>query len=137
MKHHSEGILITAGGKIACRRCKAVSGRTTQQCGRPAIRGKAVCQFHGGRSTGPKLEHAKKRLKTLHLVHGQYTKEHRLAFAEQNLTLRYLEDVGVHVGLLPSKTRGRKPHGYLRLNANVLDDYVRLLELAGILGSSS
>ena len=137
MKPTREYHLITAGGKIVCKRCKAVSGRTKQQCGRPAIRNKEVCQFHGGRSTGPKSEHAKKRLKTLHLVHGQYTKEHRIAFAKQNLTLRYLEDVGVHVGLLPSRTRGRKPHGYLRLNANVLDDYVRLLELAGILGSSS
>jgi hypothetical protein len=81
-------------------------------------------------------EHAKKRLKTLHLVHGQYTKEQRIAFAEKSLTLRYLEDVGVHIGLLPTRTQGRKPRGYLRLNASVHEEFVRLLELAGILGGS-
>lgn len=129
-------LLITAGGKIACRRCKAVSGRTKQQCGRPAIRHKSVCQFHGGRSTGPKSQEAKKRLKTLRLMHGQYTKEQRLAFAEQNLKLRYLEDVGLYVGLLPNKSRGRKPAGYFCFNPNIHDEYVRLLELSGILKTS-
>ena len=137
MKHHSEGILITAGGKIACRRCKAVSGRTKQQCGRPAIRHKQVCQFHGGRSTGPKSEEAKNRLKTLNLKHGEYIKEKRLTSSKQILLLRYLEDVCLHLGLFSTKTSGPKPTGYIPLNANVRADYIKLLKLAGVVESSN
>lgn len=35
------------------RRCKAMSKRSGVRCKRLASRGKAVCKFHGGRSTGP------------------------------------------------------------------------------------
>jgi len=128
-EHH----LITAGGKIACGRCKAVSGRTKQQCGRPAIRHKQVCQFHGGRSTGPKSEEAKNRLKTLNLKHGEYIKEKRLTSSKQILLLRYLEDVCLHLGLFSTKTRGPKPAGYIPLNANVREEYIQLLKLSGLI----
>jgi hypothetical protein len=128
-EHH----LITAGGKIACRRCKAVSGRTKQQCGRPAIRHKQVCQFHGGRSTGPKSEEAKSRLKTLNLKHGEYIKEKRVTSSKQILLLRYLEDVCLHLGLFSTKTRGPKPTGYIPLNANVREEYIQLLKLSGLI----
>jgi len=125
--------LLTAGGKIACRRCKAVSGRTKQQCGRPAIRLKKVCQFHGGRSTGPKSEEAKNRLKTLNLKHGEYIKEKRITSSKQILLLRYLEDVCLHLGLFSTKTRGPKPTGYIPLNANVREEYIQLLKLSGLI----
>jgi len=128
-EHH----LITAGGKIACGRCKAVSGRTKQQCGRPAIRHKQVCQFHGGRSTGPKSEEAKNRLKTLNLKHGEYIKEKRLTSSKQILLLRYLEDFCLHLGLFSTKTRGPKPTGYIPLNANVREEYSQLLKLSGLI----
>jgi hypothetical protein len=128
-EHH----LITAGGKIACGRCKAVSGRTKQQCGRPAIRHKQVCQFHGGRSTGPKSEEAKNRLKTLNLKHGEYIKEKRVTSSKQILLLRYLEDVCLHLGLFSTKTRGPKPTGYIPLNANVREEYIQLLKLSGLI----
>jgi hypothetical protein len=132
-KYMTEDLLLTAGGKIACRRCKAVSGRTKQQCGRPAIRHKQVCQFHGGRSTGPKSEEAKSRLKTLNLKHGEYIKEKRVTSSKQILLLRYLEDVCLHLGLFSTKTRGPKPTGYIPLNANVREEYIRLLKLSGLI----
>ena len=135
MKISLEYHLLTAGGKILCRRCRAVSGCTKQQCGRPALKEKNVCQFHGGRSTGPKSEHSKERLRTLNLKRGDYTKEKRLASEKQALTLRYLEDIGIHIGLFPSKTRGRKPRGYQKLNPNVREEYFRMFQLAGILES--
>jgi hypothetical protein len=125
--------LITAGGKIACRRCKAVSGRTKQQCGRPAIRHKQVCQFHGGRSTSPKSKEAKIRLKTLNLKHGEYIKEKRVTSSKQILLLRYLEDVCLHLRLFSTKTRGPKPAGYIPLNANVREEYIQLLKLSGLI----
>ena len=133
MKRYSEYPSLSAGGKIACRRCKAVSGRTKQQCERPAIRLKQVCQFHVGRSTGPKSEEAKIRLKTLNLKHGEYIKEKRLTSSKQILLLRYLEDVCLHLGLFSTKTRGPKPTGYIPLNANVRAEYIQLLKLSGLI----
>ena len=35
-----EAALNTAGGKITCPRCRAISKRTGEQCGAPAERGK-------------------------------------------------------------------------------------------------
>ena len=37
--------LLTAGNKIHCRRCQAMSKRTRLQCGAPAMSGKNVCRF--------------------------------------------------------------------------------------------
>ena len=36
------------------QRCKAKSKKTGQQCRNHAIKGKNVCRYHGGLSTGPK-----------------------------------------------------------------------------------
>ena len=110
--------LLTCGGKIVCRRCKASSVRNNQQCGRPAIKGKNTCQFHGGRSTGPKGEQSKCRLRTLNLKKGFFTAEARENKRKDSIKLRYLEDIGHHLGLILVRTRGRKPNGYVRLNLN-------------------
>ena len=45
-------ITTPTGGTAA--RCQARSKRHGGQCGAMAVRGKAVCKTHGGRSTGPK-----------------------------------------------------------------------------------
>lgn len=45
--------LLTAGGRIQCRRCQGTSRRTKQQCGAPAEQHSEKCRFHGSRSTGP------------------------------------------------------------------------------------
>ena len=123
--------LVTCGGKIVCRRCKASSVRTKQQCGRPAIQGKKVCQFHGGRSTGPKSEENKNRLRTLNLKNGFFTMEARESARKDSIKLRYLEDIGYHLGIIPVRTRGRKPKGYVRLNLNNKDQFKRALLASG------
>jgi hypothetical protein len=38
-------MLVTAGGKVVCARCAAKSKRSGEQCKKPAMRGKAVCDF--------------------------------------------------------------------------------------------
>ncbi|MDA0630613.1 MAG: HGGxSTG domain-containing protein, partial [Proteobacteria bacterium] len=38
-----------------------MSKRTRKQCGAPAMRGKRVCRFHGGLSTGPKSAEGRAR----------------------------------------------------------------------------
>jgi hypothetical protein len=62
--------LITAGGKIRCLRCNALSKRTKLQCGGPAMKGKLVCRFHGGLSTGPKTELGRQICAAAKTIHG-------------------------------------------------------------------
>lgn len=45
--------LLSAGGKIQCRRCQGMSRRTGVQCGAPAEQHSEKCRFHGSRATGP------------------------------------------------------------------------------------
>lgn len=49
---YSATVTTPTGGKAA--RCQARSKRHGSQCGAMAVRGKAVCRIHGGRSTGAK-----------------------------------------------------------------------------------
>jgi hypothetical protein len=50
--------LVTAGNKITCARCTAKSKRSGEQCKKPALKASRTqkCEFHGGRSTGPKTK---------------------------------------------------------------------------------
>ena len=113
-----EQILITGGGRIACKRCQARSGRTKRQCGKPALKGKRVCGHHGGYSTGPRTKEGKERIRAAHLKHGQETQEARAERNKKSVMLRYLNDIGNHVELFyrQIKTRGRPPSGYAQLD---------------------
>jgi len=118
MIQNPEQYLITAGGKIYCRRCKAQSSRTKLQCSKPALKGKAVCGHHGGLSTGPKSKAGKERIRAAHLKHGVETLEAKAERSAKSLMFRYLLDLGNHVGLFYKqlKTRGRPPSGYSQLD---------------------
>ena len=118
MIQNPEQYLITAGGKIYCRRCKAQSSRTKLQCSKPALKGKAVCGHHGGLSTGPKSKAGKERIRAAHLKHGGETLEAKAERSAKSLMFRYLLDLGNHVGLFYKqlKTRGRPPSGYSQLD---------------------
>ena len=106
--------LRTAGGRIVCRRCTAKSKRSGEQCKKPAMRGKAVCDFHGGRSTGPKSEAGKARQRAAVTKTGAYTKQAAEDRARSIRTLRSLEDAMyvLNMTTMP-RTRGRKPLGYV------------------------
>jgi len=118
MIQNPEQYLITAGGKICCRRCKAQSSRTKLQCSKPALKGKAVCQFHGGYSTGPKSKEGKDRIRAAHFKHGDETLEAKAERSEKSLMFRYLNDLGNHCNLFYKqlKTQGRPPSGYTKLD---------------------
>jgi hypothetical protein len=62
-------LLETAGGRIQCPRCHALN-RAGDQCAKPAIRGKGVCNFHGGLSTGPKTVEGITQIKLAATKHG-------------------------------------------------------------------
>ena len=118
MSQTTELYLITAGGNICCRRCKARSSRTKLQCAKPALKGKAVCGHHGGYSTGPKTKGGKERIRTAHLKHGQETQEARAERSAKSLMFKYLLDLGNHTDLFYKqiKVRGRPPSGYIHLD---------------------
>ena len=118
MIKNPEPYLITAGGKIRCRRCKAQSSRTKLQCAKPALKGKAVCGHHGGLSTGPRSQKGKNRIRAAHLKHGQETLEAKAERSAKSLMLRYINDIGNHCNLFfkQIKVRGRPPSGYTQLD---------------------
>lgn len=115
--------LVTAGGQIKCLRCTARSSRTGVQCGRPALKSSKtqVCQYHGGRSTGPKTAEGKARIAAAHTVHGQETKAARAERSAGSARLSRIEDAAYLAGLMTGpRTRGRKARGYVP--AKTLDD---------------
>ena len=123
MIQNPEPYLITAGGKIRCRRCKAQSSRTKLQCSKPALKGKVVCQFHGGLSAGPKTKEGKNRIRAAHLKHGEETLEAKADRSAKSLMFRYLIDIGNHCNMFDKqiKARGRPPSEYAQLDLTDTD----------------
>jgi hypothetical protein len=120
--------LSTAGGEITCPRCTARSSRTGQQCGRPALKRSTSqkCQFHGGRSTGPKTAEGKARIAALHTVHGQETRVKRADRSAASARLSQLEDAAYLLGMMTGpRGRGRKASGYVPVKT--LEDATRLM----------
>jgi hypothetical protein len=86
-------VLVTAGGKIRAGRCLARSKRTGDQCGAPAEKGKQVCRFHGGRSTGPRTELGKEKIRAALTSHGRETRSARQRRSAKFAEMRGLEEV--------------------------------------------
>jgi hypothetical protein len=124
MEKTAEELLVTAGNRIICKRCSAKSRRSGEQCRRPAVKGKAVCDFHGGRSTGPKTEAGKARQRAAVLKTGNYTKEAMEDKARSVRVLAGLEDAiyVLNMTTMP-RTRGRKPLGHVPLKT--IEDVVK------------
>ena len=85
-----EAALNTAGGKIRCPRCQAMSKRTGEQCGAPAMRGKTKCAYHGGKSTGPKTEPGRQRIVAALTKNGRESRAQR---ERRALKLRELKEL--------------------------------------------
>jgi hypothetical protein len=117
MIKNPEKYLTTAGGKIRCRRCKAQSSRTKLQCSKPALKGKAVCQFHGGYSTGPKTKVGKDRIRAAHFKHGNETLGAKAERSAKSAMFFYLRDLGEYFGIL-KRTKGRRPSSYFKYDLN-------------------
>ena len=101
---------FTLGGRVECNQCQARSSRTKLQCRAPAIKGKRVCKWHGGRSTGPKTEAGRQRCAEAKTIHGRETREARTKRSLASARLAVLEEVGFSIGLMAvDRTRGRRP----------------------------
>ena len=102
---------VTAGGRICCVQCQALSKRTKQQCRAPAAKGKTKCRFHGGASTGPKTLEGRLLCSAAKTVHGQETTTKRMERSQASARLALLESVGFEFGFIQgTRTRGRKPY---------------------------
>ena len=115
--------LITAGGKIICPRCTAKSKRSGKQCRKPALKTSRTqkCQFHGGRSTGPKSDAGKASQRASVITSGYHTKEAVETRARSARVLAGLEDAMYVLNMTDApRTRGRKPLGHLPLKT--IDD---------------
>ncbi len=101
---------VIAGGHITCNQCQAMSKRSRQRCKAPAMRGKKVCKYHGGRSTGPKTKAGRQRCAQAKTIHGRETREVRNERSLASARLAVLEAVGFSIGLMAGgRTRGRRP----------------------------
>ena len=95
-QHQVTHFLFTAGGRIKCLRCNAMSKRTRLQCGGPAVKGKTKCRFHGGRSTGPRTELGRQICAAAKTVHGNDTRIDREVTRLQAQRIRlYAKILGV------------------------------------------
>lgn len=103
--------MLTAGGRICCRQCQAMSKRTRLQCRAPAVKGKNVCRTHGGLSTGSKTEQGRQRCAEAKTVHGEETRSKRAERSRKSAELHELVDLGNQIGLFSGKVllRGRRP----------------------------
>lgn len=123
-----EKYLTTAGCRIKCLRCTALSTRTKQQCSKPALKSSKAqkCGHHGGLSTGPKTTEGRQRIADAQTIHGRDAKAERLERSRKSLELAQLEDA-MHVLRMTSATRsrGRKPRGYAPLRT--IGDVCRVL----------
>ena len=125
--------LITAGGRIICRRCQAMSKRTGKQCGAPADRHSKTdkCKWHGGRSTGPKTDQGRQRCAESKIIHGKDTRAKRTQNAATATKLLLLRDLGLRVGLFgpePTGWAGRRPRGYPLTETMSTEELVVLIE---------
>jgi hypothetical protein len=101
--------------------CRVLTKRTKQRCKNPAAFGCKSCRMHGAHKSRNVLRG---------VDHSQYTNGNRTIESQKknsaSLTrLRMLEQIGWHIKMFTgTKTRGRKPNGYMKLN---LDDPLHML----------
>ena len=72
-----ELMVVTAGGRIKCRRCVGVSSRTKKQCGHVALATSKAsrCKFHSGCATGPRTKEGIEAIRKANTKTGSFTKE--------------------------------------------------------------
>jgi len=113
-----EKFLSTAGGRITCLRCTAKSVRSGNQCLKPALKSSRTfkCTTHGGRNKGPITEAGKARSAAAHIKTGEFTKQAIRERSQKLAEMMQLEDA-MHVLKMTTatRTRGRKPNGYVPL----------------------
>ena len=78
-----------AGGRINALRCQALSKRSKLQCKKAALKGKRVCMFHGGKSTGPITLEGKRSCAEAKTIHGRETRAIRTKRSQNLAELKF------------------------------------------------
>ena len=99
----------TLGGRVTCPQCNALSKRTRQRCGNPAIKGKTKCKFHGGRSTGSRTPEGKTRQIEANTIHGRETRAIREERSAKLAELYEIEKEMRKMGMVEGSWVSRKP----------------------------
>ena len=105
MKSPKQSEITLASGRILCTRCQATSKRTKVQCGGPAMKGKLVCGFHGGLSTGPKTELGRQICAAAKTIHGD---DSRLDREINRITMQRLRVFALILGVPFRSDAGHK-----------------------------
>ena len=84
-----EPLISLIGNRILVKRCQALSKRSKQQCKKAASKGKRVCMFHGGKSTGPVTFHGKQRCAEAKTIHGRETRSLRNKRAQKLAEMKF------------------------------------------------
>ena len=77
-------------GRIRAFQCQALSKRSKLQCKNAALKGKRLCKYHGGKSTGPTTNDGKQRCAEAKTIHGWETREKREMRAEKFKEMKML-----------------------------------------------
>ena len=93
MSETKEKHILLAGGRIYALRCQALSKRSKQQCRKASSKGKRVCMFHGGKSTGPVTYGGKKRCAKAKTIHGRETRLIRGKRAQKLAEMKFYFDL--------------------------------------------
>jgi hypothetical protein len=103
-------MITLAAGRITCLQCRAKSKRTGQQCRAPALKDKAVCKTHGGRSTGPTSAVGRAACASAKTVHGRETRKIRAERSESLARIADLEVIARTLGMIVGpRSAGRRP----------------------------
>lgn len=103
-------LFTIAGGKITCRQCRAKSKRTQAPCQAPAMKGREVCRFHGGLSTGPTSIEGRERCAQARTIHGHETRKSRAELSAGLACIASLDLLARSIGMITGpKPRGRRP----------------------------
>ena len=101
------------------RQCKAITKRSKKRCLNPSAYGCSTCRYHGAtpvltRKNVTGEDHPQ-------FKHGRDTKKAKERHQQTMVKLLLLEDLGHHIKMFhenATRTRGRRPNGYLKLNLN-------------------
>lgn len=99
------------------RQCKAITKRSKKRCLNPAAFGCITCRYHGATPVHTR----KNAIGENHpqFKHGKDTKQAKVQHQKAKIRIRLLEDLGHHIKMFhenATRTRGRKPKGYVNLN---------------------
>ncbi len=81
--------ILLIGGRIRAPRCQALSKRSKLQCKKAALKGRRVCMFHGGKSTGPVTIQGKQRCALAKTVHGREKRVIRIKRAHKLAEMKF------------------------------------------------